>query len=150
MLKEKPADIIHAVSVVPMLAPIITEMAWARVSRPALTNDTVITVVAVDDCTEAVTSIPVSMPVKRLVVMAPNTWRSWGPAIFCKLSLIDFIPNMSRARAPNSLKIIQYDIIIYNLWWEILTNPKKWYIFGLENINLMVDYERIDKNPLQK
>ena len=115
MLKEKPADIIHAVSVVPMLAPIITEMAWARVSRPALTNDTVITVVAVDDCTEAVTSIPVSMPVKRLVVMAPNTWRSWGPAIFCKLSLIDFIPNMSRARAPNSLKIIQYDIIIYNL-----------------------------------
>ena len=40
---------IQAVSVVPMLAPMITEMACVRVSRPALTNETVITVVAVDD-----------------------------------------------------------------------------------------------------
>ena len=64
---------IHAVSVVPMLAPMMTEMACANVRRPALTNDTVITVVAVDDCTEAVTVIPVSTPVKRLVVMAPRT-----------------------------------------------------------------------------
>ena len=46
---EKPNDIIQAVSVVPMLAPIITDMAWANVSKPAFTNETVITVVAVDD-----------------------------------------------------------------------------------------------------
>ena len=46
---EKPSDMIQAVSVVPMLAPMITEMACVRVSRPALTNETVITVVAVDD-----------------------------------------------------------------------------------------------------
>ena len=82
ILNEKPADIIQAVSVVPILAPIITEIAWARVSSPALTNETVITVVAVLDCTLAVTSIPVNIPVKRLVVMAPKTWRSCGPAIF--------------------------------------------------------------------
>ena len=49
MLKEKPADIIHAVSVVPMLAPMMTDIACTRVSRPALTNETVMTVVAVDD-----------------------------------------------------------------------------------------------------
>ena len=42
-------DIIQAVSVVPILAPIITLMAWANVSNPALTKETVITVVAVDD-----------------------------------------------------------------------------------------------------
>ena len=107
-----PADIIHAVSVVPMLAPMMTEMACASVSSPALTNETVITVVAVDDCTEAVTSIPVNMPVKRLVVMAPNTWRSCGPAIFCRASLIDFIPNINSASEPNSLKITQIDIFI--------------------------------------
>ena len=77
-----PADMIHAVSVVPMLAPIMTEMACASVSRPALTNETVITVVAVEDCTEAVTSVPVSIPVKRLVVIAPKTCRNCGPAIF--------------------------------------------------------------------
>lgn len=49
MLNEKPALIIHAVSVVPMLAPIITDIACASVSSPAFTNDTVMTVVAVLD-----------------------------------------------------------------------------------------------------
>lgn len=110
MLKEKPADMIQAVSVVPMLAPMMTEMACARVRRPALTKLTVITVVAVDDCTAAVMNVPVRMPVKRLVVMAPSTWRSCGPAIFCRLSLIDFMPNIRRAREPISLKKIQIDI----------------------------------------
>ena len=92
MLKLKPSVIIHAVNVVPMLAPMITEMACASVSSPALTNDTVITVVAVDDCTDVVTNIPVSRPVKRLVVMAPRIWRSCEPAIFWSASLITFIP----------------------------------------------------------
>ena len=73
ILNEKPNDIIHAVTVVPMCAPIITEMDCAKVRSPALTNDTVIKVVAVDDCTAAVTKIPVSMPVKRFVVMVANT-----------------------------------------------------------------------------
>ena len=110
MSNDIPADIIHAVSVVPMLAPMMTEIACARVSRPALTNETVMTVVAVDDWTEAVTSIPVSIPVKRLVVIAPRTCRNCGPAIFCKLSLIDFIPNISSAREPKSLKITSINI----------------------------------------
>ena len=71
-LNEKPADIIHAVSVVPMLAPIITEIACPNVRSAALTNDTVITVVAVELCTAAVTRTPVSIPVKRLVVIFPR------------------------------------------------------------------------------
>ena len=92
ILNEKPSVMIHAVKVVPMLAPIITEMAWARVSSPAFTNDTVMTVVAVDDCTEAVTNIPVSIPVKRFLVIVPRMWRSCEPASFCSASLIVFIP----------------------------------------------------------
>lgn len=104
MLNEKPALMIQAVRVVPILAPMMTDMACAKVRRPALTNDTVITVVAVEDCTAAVMSVPERMPVRRLVVMVPNTWRSCGPAIFCKLSLIDFIPNINKASAPISLK----------------------------------------------
>ena len=102
--------IIQAVTVVPICAPIITLMACTRVSSPALTNDTVISVVAVELCTAAVTKIPVSMPVKRLVVIAPRTWRNCGPTIFCKLSLMDFIPNMRSAREPSNLKTIQIDI----------------------------------------
>ena len=91
-LKEKPRLIIQAVSVVPMLAPMMTEMAWARVSRPALTNETVITVVAVDDWTADVTNIPVSIPVKRFLVIVPRMWRNCDPAIFCRASLITFMP----------------------------------------------------------
>ena len=115
MLNEKPADMIHAVSVVPMLAPMITDMACASVSSPALTNDTVITVVAVDDCTAAVTNIPVRSPVNLLVVIAPKTCLRWEPAIFCRASLIDFIPNISNASEPMSLKIIQIDIRVCDL-----------------------------------
>ena len=110
MSKDIPADIIHAVRVVPIFAPMITEMACAKVRRPALTNETVITVVAVEDWTDAVTNIPVSMPVKRLVVIAPRTCRNWGPAIFCKASLIDFMPNISRASDPSSLNKTNIEI----------------------------------------
>jgi hypothetical protein len=70
MLNEKPADMIHAVNVVPMLAPIMMEIACASVSRPALTKLTVMTVVAVEDCTDAVTKAPVSIPVNRFLVIA--------------------------------------------------------------------------------
>ena len=72
-LPEVPTAMIQAVSVVPIFAPMMTEMACANVSRPALTKETVITVVAVEDCTDAVTNVPVNMPVKRFVVMAPST-----------------------------------------------------------------------------
>ena len=73
ILNVMPNDIIHAVMVVPMCAPMMTEMACMRVNKPADTNETVIRVVAVDDCTAAVTNIPVSTPVNRLVVLAPST-----------------------------------------------------------------------------
>ena len=75
-------DIIHAVSVVPMFAPMMTEMACASVSRPALTKLTVMTVVAVDDWTALVTNAPVSNPVNRFVVMAPRMWRRCPPVSF--------------------------------------------------------------------
>ena len=76
MLNWKPKiDMIQAVTVVPILAPIITEMACAKVRSPAFTKLTVITVVAVEDCTAAVINAPVSNPVNRLVVMAPRIFR---------------------------------------------------------------------------
>ena len=83
---------IQAVSVVPMLAPMMTEMACAKVRRPAFTNETVITVVADELCTAQVTKVPVSMPVNRFVVIAPKMCRNCDPAIFCNASLITFIP----------------------------------------------------------
>ena len=83
---------IHAVSVVPILAPMMTEMACASVSRPAETNETVMTVVAEDDCTAQVTKVPVSIPLRRLPVMRAKMCRKLGPAIFCRASLMVFMP----------------------------------------------------------
>lgn len=65
---------IHAVSVVPMFAPMMMLMACASVSSPAETNDTVITVVADDDCTAQVASVPVSIPVNLFVVIFDNMY----------------------------------------------------------------------------
>ena len=96
---------IHAVNVVPILAPIMTEIACARLKMPAETKLTVITVVAVEDCTAAVIPAPVNTPIKRLVVIVPSTLLSLLPAIFCKPSLITFIPYMSIATEPMRITI---------------------------------------------
>ena len=91
---------IQAVAVVPMLAPMMTEIACVSVSKPALTKLTVMTVVAVEDWIDVVMNAPVKRPVKRLVVILPRTWRNLLPAIFCNPSLITFIPYMSKATEP--------------------------------------------------
>lgn len=78
---------------------------------PADTNDTVITVVADEDCTAQVTSIPVSIPLSLLPVMRANTCRRLGPAIFCKASLMVFIPYMSSASEPSNLNIKSISIL---------------------------------------
>ena len=148
MLNEKPALIIQAVRVVPMFAPIMTEIACASVSNPALTNETVITVVAVEDCTAAVTNIPVIIPVKRFVVIACSTWRSCEPAIFCKLSLIDFIPYIKRASEPISFKKIQIDIFLSNLC-ESQCHSTRFLLTFTQHYSLKGN-ETINTNPLQK
>ena len=95
---------IHAVSVVPMLAPMIMLIACANVNRPADTNETVITVVADEDCTAHVTNAPVIIPYNLLAVIFANTWRNPAPAIFCRASLIIFIPKIRSASEPNNLR----------------------------------------------
>ena len=70
----------------------MTDIACANVNRPAETKETVITVVAEDDCTAQVTKVPVSIPLKRLDVIRPRMWRKLEPAIFWSASLIVFIP----------------------------------------------------------
>ena len=73
---------IQAVTVVPMLAPIITPIAFARARSPALTKLTSIRVVAVDDWTSAVTKIPVSTHLNLLEVICARNARREFPASF--------------------------------------------------------------------
>ena len=83
---------IQAVTVVPMLAPMMTAMALPRASRPAFTKLTISRVVAVELCTMAVTTIPVRMQVKWLEVILAMMARSRFPAIFCRPPLIRDMP----------------------------------------------------------
>ena len=73
---------IQAVKVVPMLAPIMTLIAWVRVRRPAFTKPTTITVVALEDCMTAVTPIPVTTPFTGLEVIDERNFLRPEPAAF--------------------------------------------------------------------
>ena len=83
---------IQAVTVVPMLAPMITAMALPSASRPALTKLTIRRVVAVELCTMAVTTMPVRMHLKVLDVILAMKTRNRFPAIFCRPPLIRDMP----------------------------------------------------------
>ena len=124
MLNDASPAIIQAVSVVPMFAPMMMLMACSKVSKEALTKETVITVVAVELCTAAVTPIPVSMPVKRLVVIRAKTCLNFGPAIFCNASLIVFMPKIRRASEPSRVKTVVIVMITYVLDFESKSTKK--------------------------
>ena len=92
MFTENPRDVIHAVRVVPMLAPMITPMALPRVRSPALTKLTTMMVVADDDCTRQVTTVPVSTRLNAFeVILAMKALRR-SPADFWRPSLMRAIP----------------------------------------------------------
>ena len=92
MFTENPRDVIHAVRVVPMFAPIITPMALPRVRSPAFTKLTTMMVVADEDCTRAVTTVPVSTRLKELEVIFAMKALRRSPADFWRPSLISAIP----------------------------------------------------------
>ena len=59
---------------------------------------------------------PVNTPEKRLVVIVPSTLLSLLPAIFCKPSLITFIPYISIATEPISVIICRIKFIEFNIY----------------------------------
>ena len=92
--------------VVPMLAPKMTEMAWGRLIRPALTKPMTITVVAELLWSTAVTRAPATAPSSGFRVRNPSTFFMRSPATFCRLLLMLFMPNRKSARPPMRPKII--------------------------------------------
>ncbi|MHB9293657.1 hypothetical protein Holit_02784 [Hollandina sp. SP2] len=101
ILKVKPTrEMIHPVIVVPILAPMMTPIAWVRVSSPALTKETTITVVAEDDWIIAVTIKPVNTAVTLFPVMKPRTCWNRDPAVCWMPSLITFMPYRNSPRLP--------------------------------------------------
>ena len=97
---EKFSAISSEVTVVPMLAPIITPTACASVIMPALTKPTTMTVVAVDDWIIAVTTKPTSTAKKRFPVSTSSIRLSLAPAAFSSPSPIVLIPKRNRPSPP--------------------------------------------------
>ena len=97
---------INAVIVVPILAPIITEAACVSVISPTFTKPTIITVVADELVTIAVTAAPVPTPKKRFLVAFDISLRIDLPAAVSRLVPIIFIPIMKAATPPNSNSIL--------------------------------------------
>ena len=105
------AEIIHAVTVVPMLAPMMTPIDWPSVISPAFTKLTTITVVALDDWISAVMRIPVNTPITRFLVIAARILRRRSPANFSRPSDIVFMPKRNRASEPTSEKMLMINSI---------------------------------------
>ena len=83
---------IHAVTVVPILAPMIMPMACLSFIMPEFTNPTTITVVADEDCMIAVTPAPTSTPFRGLLVRFSSIRSSLLPDSFSRPPPITFIP----------------------------------------------------------
>lgn len=75
-------EINQAVTVVPIFAPIITPTDWARLSKPAFTKLTTITVVALEDWMIEVMRRPVSTLLNEFEVMAARKLLILSPATF--------------------------------------------------------------------
>ena len=75
-------ETIHAVMVVPILAPMITPTAWASSSIPAFTKPTTITVVAEELCMIAVTPAPTRIAISLFFVRKPISFCIFPPADF--------------------------------------------------------------------
>ena len=95
-----------AVIVVPILAPKIKPIAWARVSNPALIKPMTITVLALDDWITQVTSAPEIIATKRLEENIRRMVRILSPATRCRPSLIIFMPKINIASPPKTCSIV--------------------------------------------
>ena len=108
-LEMPPRERIQAVTVVPMLAPMITPMDCFRVISRELTKPTTMTVVAEELWITAVTPRPVRKPLILLSVNLPRRVFRLFPARRSRPSPITFIPNRNRQRPPimvNTSKIV--------------------------------------------
>jgi len=85
------------------LAPkMIPSEAW-KLSSPALTNPTVATVVALEDCTNAVPIAPAAAPLQADRVKRSRARRSRLPARLRRASVIRPIPSRNSPRPPAAL-----------------------------------------------
>ena len=87
-------------SVVPMLAPMITDIAGLNATTPALTSPTTITVIAVLDCSTPVISVPEISPLIGVPATLPRMLRIRCTARFWMPSDMNSSPSMKMPSPP--------------------------------------------------
>ena len=95
---------IQAVSVVPILEPIMTPMVWDSSIMPEFTRPTSITVMAEEDCMAMVITAPRARPFHRFEVITLSTDSSLPPTIFSRADDSTFMPYKKKARPPSRVK----------------------------------------------
>ena len=111
----------HAVAVVPIFVPIITDIACLRVSSPALTKPTTITVAAELDWIKAVIPAPTRQPTMRFFVIDSRMFLSFLPAAFLRPSDISIIPYKNSPNPPAVPKIISLAMLsLQTVLWVVL------------------------------
>ena len=97
--------VICAVTVVPILAPMMTPIAWLSVMRAEETKPMTMTSVAEELCTKIVTAIPARIEVTLFLVALPSiTFRLSPQAFLSPLDMI-VIPYRKRPTPPSRMKI---------------------------------------------
>ena len=110
---------IHAVTVVPIFAPMMTLIDCLSVMSPEFTKPTTITVVADELWITAVTARPVNSPANLFVVNRPRSNFSPFPARLSRAWPISVMPNRNRHRPPikfnPSKKSIKFSPFLFRL-----------------------------------
>ena len=121
----------HAVTVVPMLAPIMMLIACFSVMRPELTKPTTITVVAEELCITAVTPRPVRSPASLPAVSFSRRDRSCPPARRSRACPIRLMPNRNRLSPPikvsASKTFIVFHPFLLNFYFILTVECKIYY-----------------------
>jgi len=92
----------HPVTEDPTFEPNTTHSAEVKLSSPALTKPSAATVMAVDDCTSAVSNTPVSKPCRRVRVQAARMRSNARPAASLRPSVSMVMPSRNRPMPPSS------------------------------------------------
>ena len=96
---DKSSEKTTAITLVPTSAPSITASAAVRETMPWPTNDETISAVAVLDCTMAVTPIPESTALSRLLTPREINWRKFAPKTRKTPVRTSWVPQTKRAIA---------------------------------------------------
>ena len=109
-------QMIQPVTEVPMMAPMMTPMAWRTFIMPELTKPTHMTEVAEEDWMMEVTPVPRRIPLMALPDSLYRTISILLPATFFRPSPIRVMPKRKRATPLRSSMMLEIPVITTLLW----------------------------------